>query len=137
MSTIEIQFDKKIDNTRVIREFDLRCRADYICLTLLSAVFVIGALFYAWQQFRWIQYGYQIEAADRYIRELAEEERQLRLQRAELASPGRIEQLARTELGMVTPGPDEYLILERDRSSGTRSGPTLFALGEESRGVRP
>jgi hypothetical protein len=39
MSTIEIQFDKKFDNSRVVREFDLRCRTDYICITLLGAIF--------------------------------------------------------------------------------------------------
>jgi cell division protein FtsL len=137
MSTIEIQFDKKIDNSRVIRELDLRCRSDYICITLLGAVFVLGTLFYAWQQFQWIQYGYRIEAAGRQIDELAMAGRRLRIERASLASPRRIEQIARRQLGMVTPGVQQYVTLDKGGSGGSGSAPALVALGERSRGIGP
>lgn len=130
MSTIEIQFDKKIDNSRVIREFDLRRRADYIVLTLLGAVFVLGALFYGWQQFQWIQYGYRIEAAAKRIDQLEEEGRILHLERGSLASPSRIEQIARTRLGMVPPPPTEYVVHERGVLPDRGPVPTLVALGE-------
>jgi len=112
MSTIEIQFDKKIDNSRVIREVDLRCRTEYICITLLGAVFVFGTLFYAWQQFQWIQHGYEIQAAERQIDELAEVNRILRLERANLASPQRIERIARQQLGMVSPVASQYVAID-------------------------
>jgi len=131
MSTIEIQFDKKIDNSRVRREIDLRCRADYICITLLSAIFVFGTFFYAWQQFRWIQYGYQIEEAERRIDTLSEDTRLLRLEKANLASPDRIEQIARQKLGMVRSGPDQIVTVEHSAADG----PTLFALGDRRRSV--
>lgn len=112
MSTIEIQFDKKIDNSRVLRQVDLRCRTEYICVTLLGAMFVFGALFYAWQQFQWIQYGYEIEKVQRQIDDLEEVGRQLRIERANLASPQRIDQIARVRLGMVSAGPDQYVVVQ-------------------------
>jgi cell division protein FtsL len=136
MSRIEIQFDKKIDNSRVVREFDLRCRTDYICITLLSAIFVFGTLFYAWQQFRWIQYGYQIEEAQRQIDDLSKVGLQLRIEKANLARPERINQIAQTELGMVRGAAGQYVALERDEMPG-RAAPTLYALGAESRSIGP
>ena len=128
MSTIEIQFDKKIDNSRVIREVDLRCRTDYICITLLGAVFVFGTMFYAWQQFQWIQYGYEIQAAERRIDELAEVDRQLRLEVATLTSPQRIDRIARTQLGMVSVVAEQYVAVED--LSGSERFAGLYGAGE-------
>jgi cell division protein FtsL len=104
MSLIDIQFEKQIDNSRIVREVDTRCRVEYLCLTLLGAVFVLGIFFYAWQQYQWIQYGYGIETAQRKIEELEEVGQQLRIERATLRNPQRIDSLARLELGMVGPG---------------------------------
>jgi cell division protein FtsL len=114
MSTIDIQFDRKIDNSRIVRETDGRCRREYICLTLLGAVFVLGTLFYAWQQYQWIQYGYRIEEAQKEIEALAETGRQLRVERATLANPQRIDAIARTELGMTGPSAGQVVTLEAD-----------------------
>ena len=108
--TVEIEFDKKIDNSRLVREADSRCRREYICLTLLGAIFVLGALFYAWQQYQWIQYGYRIEEAQKQIDRLAEIGRQLRVERATLANPQRIDAIARGQLGMI--GPRAVVVLE-------------------------
>jgi len=116
MSTIEIQFEKRIDNSRVVREADARCRLEYICLTLLGAMFVFGALFYAWQQYQWIQYGYLIEDAQRQIEQLDEVGRQLRVERATLANPLRIDSIARGELGMVGPEAGQIVTLEEHLS---------------------
>ena len=103
MSTIEIQFDKRIDNSRIMRETDARHRIEYVGLTLLGALFVLGVLFYAWQQYQWIQYGYRIEEAQKKIEELVEVGRQLKVERATQANPQRIDSMARWELGMVSP----------------------------------
>lgn len=138
MSTIEIQFDKKIDNSRVIREVDLRCRHDYICITLLGAVFVLGTLFYAWQQYKWIQHGYEIAEARQSLEQLKEEGRKLSVERANLSSPARIEELARDYLGMVPPGPSQYLSVQPAQPTGdSTSGPTLVALDPGRRNIRP
>ena len=117
MSTIDIHFDKKINNFRVVRETDLRCRLEYICLTMLGAMFVLATLFYAWQQYEWIQHGYRIEEAHSKIEELVEVGRQLRIERATLANPQRIDRIARTELGMVGPGVGQIVTLASDSSA--------------------
>jgi cell division protein FtsL len=111
MSTIDIHFEKKIDNSRIIRPIDARCRLEYICLTLLGAIFVLGVLFYAWQQYQWIQYGYRIEEAQKKVEQLHETGRQLRIERATLSNPQRIDALARGELGMVGPGAGQVVTL--------------------------
>ncbi len=103
MSTIDIHFDKKINNSRIVRDADTRCRLEYLCLTVLGAVFVLGVLFYAWQQYEWIQYGYHIEEAQQKIEQLSETGRRLSLERATLANPQRIDAIARQELGMTGP----------------------------------
>jgi cell division protein FtsL len=103
MSTIDIHFDKKINNSRIVRDADTRCRLEYLCLTVLGAVFVLGVLFYAWQQYEWIQYGYHIEEAQEKIEQLSETGRRLSLERATLANPQRIDAIARQELGMTGP----------------------------------
>ena len=103
MSTIDIHFDKKINNSRIVRDADTRCRLEYLCLTVLAAVFVLGVLFYAWQQYEWIQYGYHIEEAQQKIEQLSETGRRLSLERATLANPQRIDAIARQELGMAGP----------------------------------
>ncbi len=138
MSTIDIHFDKKIDNSRIVRETDTRCRLEYICLTLLGAMFVLGALFYAWQQYQWIQYGYRIEESHRQIEELAEVGRQLRVERATLANPQRIDSIARTELGMVGPGIGQIVTIDAgfDTADPTERFETLLARRELGGGAR-
>ena len=112
MSTIDIQFDKKIDNSRVHRVPDSLCRLEYLGLTLLGGMFVFGALFYGWQQYQWIQYGYRIEASQQRIEELSEVGRQLRVERGVWASPQRIDETARRDMGMIGPRADQIVTLE-------------------------
>jgi cell division protein FtsL len=116
MSTIDIHFDKKIDNSRIRRDADSLCSLEYLGLTMLGAVFVIGALFYGWQQYQWIQYGYRIEAAQTQIEELRETGRRLTVDRGFLASPQRIDETARRDLGMVLPGADQLVTVEANYS---------------------
>ena len=112
MSTVDIHFDKKINNSKVVREADPRCRVEYLCLTLLGAVFVLGLFFYAWQQYQWIQFGYGIEEAQKKIEQLEEVGQQLRVERATLRNPQRIDSLARQELGMVGAGGRQVVAIE-------------------------
>ena len=106
---IEIQFEKRINNNNVVRETDSNHRWEYLFLTLLGGLFLVGLLFYGWQHYRWIQYGYQIEEAQKKKEQLVEMGRQLRLERASLRSPQRIDAIARGELGMVVPVPGQLV----------------------------
>ncbi len=129
MSMIDVHFEKKINNSRIVREADAQCQLEYLCLTLLAAVFVLGVFFYAWQQYQWIQHGYGIEAAQTKIEQLEEVAQQLRIERATLRSPQRIDALARRELGMVGPGGGQIVAVRAGYSSPSpdRPQPTLVA----------
>src|SRR5437016_8175443 len=111
---IEIHFEKRIVNNNVIREADARSHRDYIIITALAAVFLFGLFAYGWQHYQWIQYGYRIEEAQKKKEQMAEIERQLRLERASLSNPQRIDAIARKQLGMVVPAPGQLVTFNAD-----------------------
>jgi cell division protein FtsL len=111
---IQSHLEKRIINNNVIREADSKSHRDYIVVTALGAVFLFGLFAYAWQHYQWIQYGYRIEEAQKKKDQLAEISRQLRLERASLRSPQRIDSIARGELGMVVPAPGQLVTFSAD-----------------------
>ena len=111
---IEVHFEKRIINNNVIRESDAKGHRDYIIVTALAAMFFFGLFAYGWQHYQWIQYGYRIEEAQKKIQQLSEIGRQLRLERASLSNPQRIDSIARKQLGMVVPAPGQLLTFSAD-----------------------
>jgi len=110
---IEVQFEKRIVN-KVVREADAKSHRDYLIVTVLAGMFLIGLFAYGWQHYQYIQIGYRIEEAQKKKQQLAETERQLRLERASLRNLQRIDWIARNELGMVAPAPGQLVILNAD-----------------------
>ena len=108
---IEVHFEKRIINNHVIREADVKSHRDYIIVTALASMFLFGLFAYGWQQLQWIQYGYRIEEAQKKREQLAEIGRQLRLERASLRTPQRIDTIARRDLGMIIPVPGQLVTL--------------------------
>jgi len=108
---IEVHLEKRIINNNVIREADARSHRDYIIVTVLGAIFLVGLFIYGWQHYRWIQYGYRIEEAQKKKEQLAEMRRQLRGERSSLRNPQRIDSIARRDLGMVIPSPGQLVTL--------------------------
>jgi cell division protein FtsL len=111
---IEVHLEKRIINNNVIREADSKSHRDYIVITALAAIFLFGLFAYAWQHYRWIQYGYRIEEAQKKKEQLVEIGRQLRLEQASLRSPQRIDAIARRDLGMVLPAPGQLVQVHAD-----------------------
>lgn len=111
---IEVHFEKRIINNNVIREADLKSHRDYIVVTALAAMFLFGLFAFGWQRYQFIQYGYRIEAAQKKKEQLGEIGRQLRLERASLRSPQRIDAIARRDLGMVVPVPGQLVQFSAD-----------------------
>ena len=72
-------------------------------------------------------YGYQIEEAQKTKEQLSEIGRQLRLERASLRNPQRIDAIARGELGMVIPAPGQLVTSSADSplNTPTLPGPTM------------
>jgi cell division protein FtsL len=116
---IEIHFQKRIVNNNVVRETDASSHRDYIIITALAAIFLFGLFAYGWQHYQWIQYGYRIEEAQKKKEQLAETRHRLRLERAMLRNPQRIDSIARGQLGMVTAAPGQLVTLKTEAGTLT------------------
>ena len=111
----QFYFLKRIDNSRLRREVDPAKRREcYSLLGLGILVFLFGLLF-AWQHFECVQYGYQIEQLKAQRAALEEWSHQLRLEHASLADPQRIDRLARGELGLASPAPQQVIRVGAER----------------------
>src|SRR6185503_110924 len=77
----------------------------------LAGLFMLGLLAYGWQQYQWVQSGYEIETAQKQRDELAEYRKQLLVERASMANLERIDKIARTRLGMTLPAPGQTVML--------------------------
>ncbi len=75
-------------------------------LLMLLAVFCV-----LWVRIYSIDLGYRISETLEAGKSLQEENRQLRIARASLIAPARIENIARTELGMVEPDTTQVITL--------------------------
>lgn len=105
----EFYFVKHIDNSRLVREVDVERRRECFSLLGLGVLVFLFVLMFAWQHFRCVRYGYQVEQLKAEYATLDEQNHQLRLEQAALADPERIDTLARTRLGMVTPNPQQVI----------------------------
>jgi hypothetical protein len=120
--TPEIYFSKAIDNSRLVKVEDPRRSREMKHFgTALACLFLL-VFTYAWQHFKAIEYGYQIESAKRELSEKTEMNRALRLEDASLRDPERIDVLAR-RMGLVPPQPGQVIRMEA--SPADTQGPVM------------
>jgi len=120
--TPEIYFSKAIDNSRLVKVEDPRRNREMKQFgTALACLFLL-VFTYAWQHFKAIEYGYQIESAKRELSEKTEMNHALRLEDASLRDPERIDLLAR-RMGLVPPEPGQ--VIRVDSVSGDAQGPVM------------
>jgi len=120
--TPEIYFAKAIDNSRLVKVEDPgRNREMKQFGTALACLFLL-VFTYAWQHFRAIEYGYQIESAKRELNDLTEMNRALRLEDASLRDPERIDVMAR-RMGLVPPAPGQ--VIRMDGAAADSNAPVL------------
>jgi cell division protein FtsL len=72
-------------------------------LMVVMVLLTLVALFHVWSRVTVIDLNLQISEADGAIREAKQEASRLHLEIASLKTPGRIEKIAREELGMTLP----------------------------------
>jgi hypothetical protein len=124
--TPEIYFAKAIDNTRLVKVEDSgRNREMKQFGTALAFLFLL-VFTYAWQHFRAIEYGYQIESSKRELNNLTEMNRALRLEDASLRDPERIDVMAR-RMGLVPPEPGQVIRMD---GAAADSGAPIVASAE-------
>jgi hypothetical protein len=125
--TPEIYFAKAIDNSRVVKvECPGRNREMKQFGTALAVLFLL-VFTYAWQHFRAIEYGYQIESSKRELNNLTEMNRALRLEDASLRDPERIDVMAR-RMGLVPPEPGQVIRMDGTQIEGN-GGPVMASAG--------
>jgi len=123
--TPEIYFAKALDNSRLVKVEDPRRNREMKQFgTALACLFLL-VFTYAWQHFRAIEYGYQIESAKRELNNLTEMNRALRLEDASLRDPERIDVMAR-RMGLVPPEPGQVIRL--DNSAADSNAPVMASV---------
>jgi cell division protein FtsL len=98
---------KHIDNSRLVRPMEPNRMRECARLVFLGGMLALCALLYAWQHFETIQLRYQLESLRSEHTQAAELNQELRLEVAGLRSPGRIDVIARRQLGLTAPVPGQ------------------------------
>jgi cell division protein FtsL len=111
--TPEFYFQKTIDNSRLVKVIDPQRRREIRMFSASVAALFLVMMFYAWQHFSSIEYGYRIEAQKSERERLVEVNRTLKLEAASLRDPGRIDALAR-QMGLESPQPGQVIHLDPD-----------------------
>ena len=111
--TFEYVVRKDVRNNPIVREVDRDRRREMLRATAVGVILVSVLLFWAFQHFELLRYGYRFEQMQRERGAEAEINRHLRLELDTLRSPIRIERLAIDRLHMVAPGPNEASVIER------------------------
>ena len=115
MDAFEYQIKKDIRNNPIVREVDQARARELWRSAAVGGLFVALLLYASWQHFELIRYGYRLEQLQQARAAEERVNRHLKLQVQSLQRPQRIELIARRQLKMVQPGPDDAVVLERVR----------------------
>jgi cell division protein FtsL len=96
------------------RAIDRRGLLDFAAATLACGLVAAAALGQAWLRTRITEEGYTLSRLSQESRDLTREHEALQIRAAELRSPQRIEELARTKLQMAPPPVDRVVVLVGD-----------------------
>lgn len=77
-----------------------------------SLVFVAFALGIVWSNHQIVQTGYSISDLHKQKDQMSDYNRKLKVELANLTSLDRLERVAKTELGLVNPGPEQVQVIE-------------------------
>jgi cell division protein FtsL len=98
---------KHIDNSRLVRPIAPNRMRECARLVLLGVSIALCAFLYAWQHFETIQLRYHLESLRGERTQAAELNQELKLEVAGLRAPGRIDIIARRQLGLTAPVPGQ------------------------------
>jgi cell division protein FtsL len=113
MEAFEYEIKKDIRNNPIVREVDQARMREMWRSVRVIALFCALVIYALWQHFALIQTGYRLDQLRQSFEAEEQVNRHLRLQLQALRRPQRIETIARRQLGMVPPGPDDAVVLER------------------------
>lgn len=93
------------------RNIDRRGLRNFAAGALACAVLAVAMLTHAWVRTRVTERGYELSRLSAESRALTREHEMLQIRAAELKSPQRIEELARSRLGMGPPPMERVVVL--------------------------
>jgi cell division protein FtsL len=105
-------FTRPVANAYLVRERDRKRLRELVLVLAAVGALGIGLLSYTWIHLEVLSTGYKIDKLEKQLREMTRTERQLSLEAAYLASPQRIEERARHELGLEPPALDRVIFWE-------------------------
>jgi len=118
IGTPEIYFAKNIDNSRLVKVEDPRRGREMRQFAIALSCLFLLVMTYAWQHFKAIEYGYQIESLKMQRDSIVEMNRELHLEDASLRNPERIDLMAR-KLGLQSPQAGQVMRLDASADGGT------------------
>lgn len=122
---------KRIDNSRLVRHVEpVRLRNLYKSVALGGMV-AIFLMLYVFQHFRCIDLSYQLEGLRVKQSQAAALNSELKLEIASLRNPMRIDVIARRQLGLTEPLPEQ--VREYDAPSGAQVAEARFARRNNAR----
>jgi cell division protein FtsL len=103
---------KQIDNSRLVRFVAPHHMRECARVVSLGGLIALGAFLYAWQHFETIQLRYKLESLRSERSQASELNQELKLEIAGLRAPGRIDIIARRQLGLTAPAPGQVAPME-------------------------
>jgi cell division protein FtsL len=110
---VEYAIKKDIRNNPVVRQIDVQQKREFVRTTLIASLGVCMCLFAAWQHFKLVQHGYELQKIEQSRATEEKLNRQLRLEVEMLKAPQVIERIAIGKLGMIAPDSKDTLVIER------------------------
>jgi cell division protein FtsL len=107
--------------SEVRRSIDRRGLATFAAATLACVLVAAAALLHLWVRTRVTERGYQLSRLSSEYRDLTREHESLQIKAADLKSAQRIEELARSQLGMGPAALDRVVVLATARSLASRA----------------
>lgn len=81
-------------------------------LMICMILFTIVSVFHVWSRFKLIDLNLQLSESSRQLKDAEQEQKRLKLESASLKTPGRIEVLAKDELGMALPSKQQVVLVK-------------------------
>jgi cell division protein FtsL len=78
---------------------------------IVMAVFITELLIYTWSRVQCVKVGYEISNENNKNRNLINLQNNLKVELARLKSPERLADIARNQLGLKTPTPEQMVII--------------------------
>jgi cell division protein FtsL len=96
---------------QVIRERAIPVRQEFKNYMLVAIALVFSMLLFVWSRTQMVQMGYEVSQANKIYQGYVSENQQLRVEVASLRAPSRIEALAKSQLGFVTPKAEQIILV--------------------------